>query len=107
MVGPPGSHSDILIAKLDPTSPSLSPIRTRGISVEPIHRESRSVTLIDQEIEEEEALAKDSVMISSDEMGGTFLGPWFVQPIHVMFLGRFVSFCLFLENICMCLDLNV
>lgn len=68
MVGPPGSHSDILIAKLDPTSPSLSPIRTRGISVEPIHRESRSVTLIDQEIEEEEALAKDSVMISSDEM---------------------------------------
>lgn len=64
----PGSHAGMLIAKLDPTSPSLSPIRTRGISVEPIHRESRSVTLIDQEIEEEEALAKDSVMISSDEM---------------------------------------
>lgn len=61
-------HSDFLIAKLDPTSPSLSPIRTRGISVEPIHRESGSLTFIDQEIEEEEALAKDSVRIASDEM---------------------------------------
>lgn len=60
-----GTHSDILITKLNPSSPSLSPIRTRGISVEPTHREHGTLTLIDQEIQEEDS---EDMILSSDDV---------------------------------------
>lgn len=60
-----GTHSDILITKLNPSSPSLSPIRTRGISLEPVHRENGALMLIDQEIQEEDS---EDMILSSDDV---------------------------------------
>ena len=60
-----GTHSDMLITKVNPSSPSLSPVRTRGISLEPTHRENGAGTLIDQEIQEE---GSEDMIISSDDV---------------------------------------